>query len=184
MSQAGILNTVSNSPLPPTIPTSFLTDNGTAIPATNVLSITGLTSTDNNSNGIETDANPNLSKFLHVKLTNRAVGSVTTNDGSTVTLISLPLGATPGTYAIYGSIAGFSVGNDAGGGYFYEGVVRTTGVVAVELGGEFTNFKEDTTFQSAFVQVTSSGNNFIVEVTGIVGQVIDWTGILNFVFVS
>ena len=185
MSQAGQLNTVSNNPLPPTIPTSFTTDiNSPAVPSGNILQIKGATSTDNNPNGIETVANPSLSNLLQVVLTNRAVGSITTTNATPTNLITLPLGATPGVYAISGSVAGYIPAASQGGGYFFEGVTRTDGVTATEFSGQFTNFQEDLAIKPAFVLAATSGNNFIIEIEGVAGTTIDWVGIINFIFVS
>ena len=185
MSQAGVLNVVSNNPLPPTIATSYTTDKGSpAIPASNILQVKGATSTDNNPNGIETIANPTMSNLLNVALTNRAVGSATTTNATPTNLISLPLGATPGVYSISGSVAGYIPAASQGGGYFFEGVTRTDGTTATEFSGQFTNFQEDLAIKPAFVLAATSGNNFIIEIEGVAGTTIDWVGIINFIFVS
>jgi len=185
MSQAGVLNTVSNNPLPPTIATSYVTDiNSPAVPSGNILQIKGATSTDNNPNGIETKANPSLSNLLNVQLTNRAVGSITTTNATPTNLISLPLGATPGVYAISGSVVGFIPSLGQGAGYFFEGVTRTDGVTATEFSGQFTNYQEDPALQTVLVLAATSGNSFIVEIEGVAATTIDWVSVINFIFVS
>ena len=55
----------SSGPIPPTIPTSFVTDSGTAIPAANVINING-------GPGVEIIANPNLSNNILVNVTDEA----------------------------------------------------------------------------------------------------------------
>lgn len=190
MSQAGVLNSVSNSPLPPTIPTIFATDiNSPAIPGggagpANTLQIKGATSTGNNPNGIETIANPTLSNLLEVALTNRAVGSVTTTDGSTVTCVTLPLAATPGVYSFYGSVASHLPTGNYGAGYFFEGVSRTDGTTAVELGAQFTSYQEDPQMNLSTVILNVTGNSIIVTVQGIAATTINWSGVLNYTFIN
>ncbi len=52
----------SGGPIPPNIPTSFVTDSGTVVPALNIVNVNG-------SSGVTVTANPNLSNNMLVTLT-------------------------------------------------------------------------------------------------------------------
>ncbi len=52
----------SGGPIPGNIPTSFVTDSGTVVPAANIVNVNG-------SNGVTVTANPNLSNNMLVTLT-------------------------------------------------------------------------------------------------------------------
>lgn len=173
MSQAGILNITSGS-LPPTVPTSFTTDSGTAVPALNILSLTAIDSSTNNDNGIFTQANPNLSKFLQVVLSNRATGQITTSDATVTTIITLPLGATPGVFTIFGYTTGFIPASSQGGSYDFVISVKTDGVTATEIGSEFAITFEDALMGPSDISSSTSGNNLLVEVVGVAGLTINW----------
>lgn len=173
MSQAGLNNT-SSGPVPPTVATSYVTDvNSPAIPAANVLNVIGGETTANNLLGIQTDGSSG-SNTLTVQLTNRATGAIGTNDDSTVTIITFPLGATPATYTFDGFISGLNTTTPSGGSYFFVAGARTDGATATSIGVEFTSEFEEAAFAAADVDVTVSGNNLIVQVTGIAANNIDW----------
>lgn len=189
MSQFFIDTNVAPPPLPPTVPTSFVTDvNSPAVPSANVLNEIGGTTTANNANGIRTDGSSG-SNTLTIQLTNRATGTVTTSDATPTTLITLALGVTPGVYTFDISIAGFAkagAGTPAGCGYTIVGSVRTTGASAVLVPFQAVDHFEEAALQAPqpTAVISVSGNNALVTVTGLAGFTIDWNGTLNYIFVS
>lgn len=172
------------APPPPAVPTAFHTDDGTAIPALNVLNVNGLDSIENNDNGLLTRANPNLSDNLQIILTNRATGTVTTVDGTPTISLTFALGAIPGVYYFQGDITAFDTTDIAGGAYSFVSAARTTGVAGVEIGTEFKDVLEEAAMAASDIAVSVSGNNFIVTVTGIAAKTINWNSFLTYRFVS
>lgn len=181
MSHINIPTTSGN--LPSNVPTSFVTDSGTATPAANILDIFGTTTTASNDNGIQTSA-PGASNIVDVTLTNRIIGSVSTADATLTTLTSFPLGATPGVYNFDIQIVGYDTTDTAGVGYFISGSVRTTGAAAVLVGTPDKITNEETATLSCDANLIVSGNNAIVQVKGIAAKAIDWKALSQYIFVS
>lgn len=180
-----IIQDTSSGPVPPTVATSYVTDSGTAVPALNILNVPGNTSTNNVANGIQTTGSGNT---LTVQLTNRAVGSVVTTGAVTSTLITLPLGATPGVYTFDITVSGFAktgIGSPLGCGFTIVGSVRTDGASATLIPTQVVDHFEEGALGNP-TEVTAvlavSGNNALVNVTGktdgAAGFVIDWQGTL------
>lgn len=183
MSQAGIINT-SSGPVPPTVPTSFVTDvNSPAIPAANVLDVFGRETTVNNINGIQTDGSSG-GNVLTVQLTNRATGSVTTTDATLTTIITFPLSASTTVYGLNGLIIARDVTDVAGGFYAFDSAVKTDGVTATEIGTEYTTQIEDVVMEPSDIFTSVSGNNILVQVQGIVGKTIDWFAKFEYIQVT
>lgn len=183
MSQAGILST-SAGPVPPEVPTSFVTDNGTAIPVANVLNVLGRDVNTNNDNGIQTTADPNGGDNLYVELTNRNTGTVTTTDATPTTLMSVSLGATPGVFIAEGNLLGYNTTDLAGGAYTFTGAAVTTGAAATEISVEEKDVFEQAAMAAADFDISVSGNNIVVTVTGIAGKTINWSGYFLYRFVG
>jgi hypothetical protein len=186
MSQAGINNTTSG-PVPPNVPTSFVTDNGTVIPAANIVNINGGSSTSNNTNGITVIANPTGSNNEVVQLTNRAIGSVTTTGATSANVITFPLGAIPGVYTFDIVIAGYAktgIGSPLGCGFTIVGSVRTTGAAVVLVPTQVVDHFEEAGLIGVTALIAVSGNNALVTVTGVsdgaAGFVIDWVATLTY----
>ncbi len=182
MSQAGIIST-SSGPVPPTVPTSFVTDvNSPAIPAANVLDVFGRQSATNNDQGIQTDGSSG-SNVLTVQLTNRASGTATTTSApDTQTILTLPLDDNS-TYQIDVDIVAFAT-NGLGimgakeTGTFYRSGGAATLVNTVDSQQNLLNL-------TGFLAFTSvSGNNVIVQAFGSPGFNVDWKALLTYTKVS
>lgn len=174
----------SSGPIPPTIPTSFVTDvNSPAIPAANVLNVLGgQTATDNNL-GLQTDGSSG-GNILRVQLTNRMTAVQITTDDAPTPIITFSLPAVAGTYYVWGNVQAFTSTGPAGAAYSYSGGYLTDGATATELGTEFHDLFESFALAAADVTLTVSGNDVILSVIGIVGLTIDWNALLEFRSIS
>lgn len=180
---------VSAGSLPPSVPTSFVTDAGTAIPAGNILNVV---TPGGGTQGVATSGSGStITITVNPKQVN---GSVTTTGAVTSAVITFPLGAIPGVYTIDASIAGFAktgIGAPLGAGFTIVGAVRTTGAAATLVPTQVVDhFEEGALGGPPAVSATLavSANNLLINVTGVsdgaAGFVIDWTAFLNYSFAS
>jgi len=185
MSQAGIVST-SIGPVPPAVPTSFVTDNGTAVPALNILLVKGNDSTENNNNGILTKGGvvgTGTSNELDVILTNRLQGSTTTIGAVTGDIITF----TPtviGTYALEYRTAAYNTTSLLGAGYSFFGAIRYDGVNSniCDAFDEINN--EEGTMVNDDLAVVVSGANVILRATGYAAQTINWSSVGLYTFIG
>lgn len=181
MSQAGIISTTSG-PVPPTVATTYVTDvNSPAIPAANILNVLGNDTTTNNANGIFTDGSSG-SNTLTVFISNRYRQTTTTAGGATSTVTILSAIAA-GTYVFDMLIAAFATsGGPAGNGYTIVGAVLSDGITATLLPNQQVDSFEDDV--PADVQLSVSGNNVTVILTGAAGVNFDWNVTGTYITVS
>lgn len=99
MSQAGILSTSAS--VPSNVATTYTTNSGNATPAANVINFLAADTIENNDNGLLTTGSGNTVNHL---ITNRGTGTVSTTDATLTTIYTLPAGATPGVYYVYGNV--------------------------------------------------------------------------------
>jgi hypothetical protein len=174
----------SSGPIPPIIATQYDTDiNSPAIPSANILNVFGGTVSTNNANGIQTDGSSG-GNTLTVELTNRVQGTVTTADATPTTLTTFALGAVPGVYNFDIQIAGYDLTDVAGIGFFISGSVRTTGAAAILVGTPDKIVNDEAATVTCDANLIVSGNNAIVQVTGIAAKTIDWRSLSQYIFVS
>jgi hypothetical protein len=171
--------------LPPSVPTSFVTDvNSPSVPLANVENIIGGTSTVNNNTGIQTDGSSG-SNTITIQLTNRFQNTVTTTDGTPTAISTFPLGATPGVYTFDVNIAGYDLTDSLGLGFSLFGTVRTTGAAGTVCGtvDKIVNEEAAPVFPCN-ATIVASGNNAIIQVTGVAGKTIHWNSTTTYIFVS
>lgn len=167
-----IFKAYSGGSLPPTIPTSFLTENGTAIPSGNVLQIAADFIPGDFTAGITTQADPNLSNNLEVVLTNRLAGTATSTNGSTEELIGFSLGNTTAVYRFSFSITGRDTVSGDGVGYTVDGSAKTNGTTATIIATPLIDNDEDPSLLTSSVALVATGNTISLRVTGVTGETI------------
>lgn len=187
-----IIKNLASGPVPPAVPTSFETQNGTAVPAANILIIDAFDSSENNDNGITVKGGAAAgdppgtgnANEVSIYLTNRVTATVTTTDASPTTLLTFPLGAFAGTIIAWGDITTYSPTLLSGSSYTFEGAALTNGAAGTEIGVENKNTFEPPVLAAADFEISVVGNNAVITVTGLAGETINWSALFNFRFVG
>lgn len=179
MSQFFISSTVA--PPPPTVPTSFVTDSGTAVPALNTINIATSSSSINTTNGITSTGSLNN---IDIILTNRITGAVTTVGAVTTTCMTFNLGVTPGVYGFEIFLNALDTTTPSGASYRIRADLRTTGAAATIIGTVDYNENEEAAMVPADWVVSAVGNSLVLNVTGVAGLTVRWSASGIFTFVS
>jgi len=185
LSQAGIINTASG-PVPPSVPTSFVTQDGTAVPAANILIVNGIDSTENNDNGIITKGGvvgTGTANEVDVVITNRIQGTTSTVGATTSAIITF----TPtviGTYAIECRVSAYNTTSALGAGYSIFGTARFDGVNSNLCGTPDKIINEEGAMSSSNCTMTVSGANILINGVGYLGQSIDWGAVGLYTFIG
>lgn len=179
MSQFMISSTAA--PPPPAVPTSFVTDSGTAVPVANVLNIATSSSSINTTNGITSTGSGNN---VDIILTNRIGGTGTTVGAVTTDIATFALGAVAGAYQFIIQMNGFNSTTPAGVAYLIVAAIRTTGAAGSVVNSVDPLVEnEDAALVASDWDVVVVGNSLIVRALGVAGLSINWrvAGIYTFV---
>lgn len=173
-------------PVPPSVATSYQTQNGTATPAANVLIIDGFDSTENNSNGIITKGGvvgTGTANEVDIVLTNRIQGSTQTMDASTSPIMSF----TPtviGTYALEARVAAYNTTSTIGAAYSVFVGVRFDGVNSTLTGIADVIDNEEGAMSAANTTVSVAGAVVSFNGVGYALQTINWSSVGLYTFVG
>lgn len=155
----------------PSVPTSIVTDDGTAVPVANILNLLADDTTADNTNGIQTVASGNT---VTVELTNRFYATGETIGAVTDDLITFDLGVSSAVVAFRFQIASRDSDSTNGAGYNITSTFKTDGVTATRINTPFSEEDEDTSLEAASINMVASGNDAILRVTGVAGEQISW----------
>lgn len=109
--------------------------------------------------------------------------TATTIGAVTADVITIDLGAIPGTYLITASVAGFDA-TPLGIGYYVTSCFRTTGVVANEVQDQQSDNFEEGVLIACTIDMAAVGNTAVLRVLGTAGHTIRWTARLSYIFGS
>lgn len=174
----------SGGPIPPIIPTSFVTQDGTAVPAANVLIVNGFDSRENNDNGIITKGGvvgTGTSNEVDVIITNRIQGNVTTV-GATTSIAITFTPTTVGTYTIECRVVAYNTTSSLGAGYSIFQAIRFDGVNSHLCGVIDRILNEEGTMSNVQVTTAVSGADLQINVTGYALQTINWSAVGMYTF--
>lgn len=167
--------TVNSSGLPDDVPEQFTADDATVgVPVSNNYNILSRDTTESNVNGIQTTVDANGSANHYLELTNRFYGTASVTGAVTGDIITYDLGASAAVYRIYFEVAGKDDSTDDGVGYTVRGTIKTDGAAATLIDEPYIDSDEDTSLEDASIDFVASGNNVVLQATGVAGQTIDY----------
>lgn len=181
MSQVYLTAPISSSP---SVPTSFVTQHGTAVPVANTLLVNGEESIENNNNGIITKGGvvgTGTQNEVDIVLTNRISVSATTSDGGSqtqnVTLMT-PTTATSISFRVL--ITGYDSANNIAIGGEQIGLVRTLAGTVTVVGTNDTFDESDAALNAADWNVISTSPTLSMQFVGVAGHSIAWRALFEY----
>lgn len=180
MSQFFVNSAGGGGTLPPQVPTSFVADIGTAIPAGNVLNVPTAETSTNKVTGIQTTGVGNIVTTI---LTNRISGATVTTGTQSVIIVNFPLGVS-GTYLFYTNIVANDITASIGAAYASYTAVNVVASTPTIINNATSFSAEQGTFAANQVVYSISGNNLVITVTGTGADTIDWLSLTTYIFTS
>jgi hypothetical protein len=108
-------------------------------------------------------------------------GTVTTVGATTATVITFDLGSVASVYSLDVFVEGFDSGTPAGVAYALTGGIRTTGSAGTIISTPMIDSFEESALTGASFALAISGNNLLLQVTGVAAKTIAWKARLSYV---
>ena len=163
--------------LPPSVVLQITADeNGTVVAAANNINLYGGFTSDNDEDGIRVygDAGGDTGT---IQLTNRLYGGTSTIDDSTADAITFTLPADNAVYIFEYKVAAKNVTDGTGAAFSLFAAVRSDGATATKIGVTDKIKNAEGAMVDANADVAVLGNDVILQVTGLAGKNITWTGL-------
>lgn len=181
----------SSGPIPPIIATSYVSQDGTAVPAANILLVNGYDTSQNNVNGIETKGGvaagdppgTGATNELDIYITNRLQGTATTVSTGTADIITF-VPTVVGTYSLEFRVSAYNTTSLLGAGYSIFGAVRFDGANSNICDPFDAIDNEEGTMSNTGLDVIVSGASIILRATGYLAQTINWSSVALYTFVG
>lgn len=175
MSQGGILQDITSA----AANIEFLTgDIGGPVGPDAAFNINVLTG-----NGLTTTGNPGTNTVTWT-LDNYYNQTATTNDAVPNVTMTIPLGAVAGVYTIDVNVSAYNVTDSAAAGFSLFGTVKTSGAAGTLVGVPDKIVNNEVAMATSDANIIVSGNNMVIQVTGIAAKVINWRAITFYTFIS
>ncbi len=116
--------------------------------------------------------------------TGQSVGTGQTVGAVTDDVITIDLGATPGTFTISASVSAFETSTPAGAGYRLTAMVRTTGAAGTLIGAVTQIIQEEAALAAGTATIVVVANTAIIRVTGTAALTVEWSATSDQVFAS
>ena len=175
MSQGGILSDKTS----PLANIETLTgDLGGAVGPDGAFNINLLTGT-----GLTTTGVP-ASNTITWTLDNYYNQTATTNNAVPNVTMTIPLGSTPGVYTLDINVSAYNITDTAAAGFSLFGTVKTDGAVGTLIGVPDKIINNEVAMATSDANIIVSGNNMVIQVTGIAAKTINWRAITFYTFIS
>ncbi len=110
--------------------------------------------------------------------------TTTTTNATPDVSMTIPLGAVAGVYTVDVNVSAYNVTDSAAAGFSLFGTVKTDGAVGTLIGVPDKIVNNEVAMATSDANIIVSGNNMVIQCTGILAKTINWRAITFYTFIS